>query len=85
MDDILAPELALVAALRMTASPPRAWIDAAVLLPSTLGDLGDIDRVLTRPGFRDAFTQDPERTLADAGLPTSPPLLVAVRERLAAA
>ena len=84
-DDTLAPELELVAALRMTASPPRAWIEAAWLLPSTLGDLHEVEQLLTRPGFRDAFVHDPERTLADAGLPASPPVLVAVRERLAAA
>ena len=85
MHDTLAPELELVAALKLTAPPPRAWIEAAAMLPSTLGDLGEVEQVVARPEFRVAFALDPERTLADAGLPASTPLVLAVRELLAAA
>ncbi|HWC86402.1 MAG TPA: hypothetical protein VG388_07680 [Solirubrobacteraceae bacterium] len=84
MNDPLTPELEIIAALRMTAAPPQAWIDAAAMLPSTLGELAAIERVIARPEFRHAFALDPERTLADFGLPASPPLVTAVRERLAA-
>jgi hypothetical protein len=84
MDDALTPELKLVAALRMTAAPPQAWIDAAAMLPTTLGELAEIERLVTAPEFRDAFVLDPEGALADFGLPASRPVVTAVRERLAA-
>jgi hypothetical protein len=82
MDDSLTPELELVNALRMTAAPPQAWVDAAAMLPSTLGDLEEIEQLVTSPDFRDAFAGDPERALRDSGLPTSSLLLMAFRERL---
>jgi hypothetical protein len=84
MDDALNPELKLVAAVRMTAAPPQAWIDAAAMLPSTLGELGEIERLVAAPEFRDAFALDPESALADRGLPASRPLVTALRERFAA-
>jgi hypothetical protein len=83
MDDPLTPELELVNALRITAAPPQAWIDAAAMLPSTLGELGEIERLLANPDFQTAFAGDPERALADSGLPASPLVLSAVQERLA--
>jgi hypothetical protein len=82
MDDPLRPELELVEALRMTAAPPRAWIDAAAMLPSTLGDLDEIERLVALPDFREAFRVDPDRALADFGLSASMPVLTALRERL---
>lgn len=82
MDDPLNPELELVAALRLTASPPAAWIEAAAMLPSTLGDLGTIERTIDTHEFRDQFARDPERALIQAGLESTPAVLAAVRERL---
>jgi hypothetical protein len=83
MDDSLTPELELVAALRLTAAPPQAWIDAAAMLPATLGELEEVERVLASPDFQTAFARDPERALADVGLPASPPVVSALQERLA--
>lgn len=82
MDDPLAPELELAEALRMTAAPPQAWIDAAAMLPSTLGDLDGIERLVGSPAFRDAFAGDPKRALRDVGLPSSSQLMMAFQERL---
>lgn len=79
----MTPEFDLAEALRMTAKPPQAWIDAASMLPSTLGDLEEIELLVASPDFRDAFVGDPERALRDHGLPSSVLLLVAFRERLA--
>ncbi|MEA2199402.1 MAG: hypothetical protein QOJ25_3453 [Solirubrobacteraceae bacterium] len=83
MDDLLTPELELVEGLRMTAAPPQAWIDAAAMLPSTLRELDEIEQLVTRQQAREAFVLDPERTLADLGVPASRPLVTALRERLA--
>jgi hypothetical protein len=83
MEDPIGPELDLAEALRMTAAPPQAWIDAAAMLPSTLGDLGEIERVVTLPGFRAAFVADPEQALADFGLAASTPVVSALQDRLA--
>ncbi len=82
-DDPLAAELRLANALRMTAAPPQAWVEAAVMLPSTLGDLDAVERLIAEPSFRAAFARDPESALTAAGLPSSQPVLAAVRERLA--
>ncbi len=82
-DDPLATDLAVAQALRMTAMPPQAWIEAAAMLPSTLGDLDSIERLIALPSFREAFDRDPERALARAGLPASQPVVAALRERLA--
>jgi len=84
MADDLNHEIELAAALRTTAGPPQAWIDAAVAIPATLADLASIDRLVASGAFRDAFARDPQRALTDAGLEPSVPLLCAVRERLAA-
>jgi hypothetical protein len=77
-------EIELAAALRTTAAPPQAWIDAAVAIPATLADLESIDRLVASGEFRDAFARDPQQALQDAGLEPSVPLVAAVRERLAA-
>lgn len=84
MADELHREIELAAALRSTAAPPQAWIDAAVAIPATLADLEAIDRLVASGEFRDAFARDPLQALTDAGLVPSVPLVVAVRERLAA-
>jgi hypothetical protein len=83
MADDLNREIALAAALRTTAAPPQAWIDAAVAIPATLADLDAIDRLVAEGAFRDAFAADPARALSEAGLTPSVPLVAAVRERLA--
>ena len=48
MDDPVLPEAALADALKLTADAPAAWIEAAVLIPSTLGDLSAIERLGVR-------------------------------------
>lgn len=83
MDDPIGFELELAGSLRMTAAPPRAWIDAAAMLPSTLGDLDEIERLVGRPDFRAAFGANPERALAEFGLAVSTPMVSALRDRLA--
>ncbi len=83
-EDPLQPELDIAAALRLTASPPAAWIEAAIAIPATLADLDAIDRLVEDAAFRAAFAADARRALADAGLEPSPPLVHAVRERLSA-
>jgi hypothetical protein len=83
MQDPLAPETELVAALKLTAGPPQAWIEAAAMMPSTLGDLDAIERILENPSFRETFAQDPHRAVEEAGLTPTGPLLAAVRDRLA--
>jgi hypothetical protein len=82
MDDPLNRELELVAALTLTAPPPAAWIEAAAMLPSTLGDLETIDRTIDDREFREQFARNPERTLIQAGLECTRSVLAAVRERL---
>jgi hypothetical protein len=82
-DDPLTVELRLANALRMTAAPPQAWVEVAVMLPSTLGDLDAVERLIAQPSFRSAFARDPESALRAAGLPSSKPVLAALRERLA--
>jgi hypothetical protein len=84
MADELNHELELAAALRTTAAPPQAWIDAAVAIPAMLADLDAIDRLVASGEFRDAFAADPARALSEAGLEPSVPLVAAVRERLSA-
>jgi hypothetical protein len=84
MADDLNREIELAAALRETAAPPQAWIDAAVAIPAMLADLDAVDGLVASGEFRDAFARDPQAALTDAGLVPSVPLVVAVRERLAA-
>ena len=83
MEDPLAPETELVAALKLTAGPPQAWIEAAAMIPSTLGDLDAIERVLDNPEFREQFEIDPHRAIQETGLTPTEPLVAAVRDRLA--
>jgi hypothetical protein len=83
MSDPLRIEAELVAALKLTAAPPRAWIDAAALLPSTLGDLAEIEQVVVSPEFRRRFAADPHAAVAGVGLSPSEPLVRALQARLA--
>lgn len=78
MQDPLAPELALVAALKLTA-PPRRWVEEAALIPSTLEGL---ELLLSNEDFRGAFASDERAALINAGLEPSPPVLGALRGRL---
>ena len=78
----LTPETELVAALRFTAPPPPAWIDAAAMIPSTLGDLDQLECLVADPSFRARFAADPARAVEQAGLAPSTPVLTALRERL---
>ncbi|HEX3832379.1 MAG TPA: hypothetical protein VHW04_10455 [Solirubrobacteraceae bacterium] len=82
MDDPVLPEAALADALKLTANAPAAWIEAAVLIPSMLGDLSAIERLASDAQFRARFHEDPNDAVAAAGLIPSAPLLVALRERL---
>jgi hypothetical protein len=82
MEDPVLIEAALADALKLTADAPAAWIDAAVLIPSTLGDISQIERLTSDPGFRAHFRDDAPTALAAAGLTPSVPVLAAVRDRL---
>ena len=82
MDDPVLPQAALANALKLTANAPAAWIEAAVLIPSTLGDLTAIERLASDAEFRARFHEDPRAAAAAAGLTPNVSLLVAVRERL---
>jgi hypothetical protein len=82
MEDPILIEAALANALKLTADAPPAWIDAATLIPSMLGELSEIDRLTSDPGFRARFRDDPPAALATAGLTASTPLLAALRDRL---
>lgn len=82
MPDPLSKEAELVAALKLTAGPPQAWIEAAALLPSTLGDLEQIERAIDSAEFRERFARDPDGAVADAGLRPSAQLMQALRARL---
>ena len=83
MSDPLRIEAELVAALKLTAAPPQAWIDAAALLPSTLGDLEEIEQLVASPEFRRRFAADPHAAVAGVGLSPSEPLVRALQARLA--
>ena len=82
MDDPVISQAALADALKLTADAPAAWIEAAVLIPSTLGDLSAIERLASDPEFRVRFHDDPGGAVAAAGLTPSAALLVALHERL---
>jgi hypothetical protein len=82
MHDRVDSEAALAEALRLTADAPAAWIDAAVLIPITLGDLAAIERLAGSAGFRARFEDDPAGAVSAAGLEPSVPVLSALRHRL---
>lgn len=82
MSDALHTEAKLVAALKLTAPPPQAWIEAATLLPSTLGDLDGIERAVASSEFRALFHRDPDAAITQAGLEPSSRLIAALRDRL---
>ncbi|HEY5188045.1 MAG TPA: hypothetical protein VII87_03345 [Solirubrobacteraceae bacterium] len=83
MTDPLNRELELAAALKLTAPPPQAWIEAAALIPTTVGDLATLERIIESAGFRAQFASDPQRALEQAGVDCTPALLAAVADRLA--
>ena len=83
MPDALHTEAELVAALKLTAEPPQAWIEAAALLPSTLGDLDRIERAVASSEFLLQFERDPHDAISEAGLVPSEQLVDALRDRLA--
>jgi hypothetical protein len=83
MNDPLHTEAEIVAALKLTAGPPRAWIEAAAMIPSTLGDLSAIERAVASPEFRESFALDPSRAVEQAGLTSSERVVDALRDRLA--
>lgn len=83
MRDALDSGAELAAALKLTAGPPHAWIEAAALLPSTLGDLDQIERAVGSPEFRERFERDPHDALLEAGLDPSEQLVAAIRTRFA--
>ena len=82
MPDALHTEAELVAALKLTVGPPQPWIEAAALLPSTLGDLDRIERAVSSPEFRELFARDPDAALLQAGLEPSEQLVAALRSWL---
>ncbi len=82
MSDSLGDDERLVEALRLTGNPPQPWIDAAALIPVTLGDLASIERVIASREFRSRFLASPASALEAAGLPATPALLAALRAEL---
>jgi hypothetical protein len=82
MDDPILTQAALADALKLTADAPAAWIEAAVLIPSTLGDLAELERLASDPEFRARFQDDPTGAVTAAGLTPTAPLLTALREHL---
>lgn len=74
----------LAQALRLTADAPEAWIAAAALIPSTLGDLADIERLASDPAFRARYREDAAGAVIDAGRQPTPTLMAALREHLGA-
>jgi hypothetical protein len=83
MSDRLQEDARLVQALRMTADPPQSWLDAAVEIPATLGDLTSIEQLVASDVFRTRFSESPESAVAEAGLPATPALVAALRAELA--
>jgi hypothetical protein len=81
MPDALHTEAELVGALKLTASPPQAWIEVAALLPSTLGDLDRIERAVASAQFRQRFARDPHDAISQAGMEPSAQLVEALRAR----
>jgi hypothetical protein len=82
MDDPILINTAFADALKLTADAPAAWIEAAILIPSTLGDLAAIERLASDPEFRVRFQDDPTGAVTAAGLTATAPLLTALREHL---
>ena len=82
MDDPILTQAALADALKLTADAPAAWIEAAVLIPSTLGDLAELERLASDPEFRSRFLDDPTGAVTAAGLTPTAPLLTALREHI---
>ena len=83
MDDPVKAELELVAALKLTAAPPEAWVEAAALIPTMVGELATIEALIARPEFRERFALQPQDALTAEGLPATPTMVAAIRDRLA--
>ena len=83
MTDRIDEEERLIEALRITSDPPQAWIDAAALIPSTLGSLASLEPLIASDEFRARFAASPESAIAEVGLPGSPALVAALRAQLA--
>lgn len=83
MSERLDADARLIEALRLTADPPQVWIDAAGLIPDTLGDLASVEQVIASQAFRMRFAESPELAVTEAGLPASPALVAALRSQLA--
>ena len=83
MQDPLQEEAALVAALRLTAGPPRAWIEAAPVLPTTVAEPGMVERAVNDQDFRERLANEAHDAPANAGLKASDELRAASRSRLA--
>lgn len=79
MSERLESDARLLDALRLTGNPPQAWIEAATLIPATVGDLDSIERVVASPEFRSRFLESPLEAVEDAGLPATPALVSALR------
>jgi hypothetical protein len=73
----------LAAALKLTSGPPATWIKAAVMIPSTTGDLDRIEQAVASAEFRKRFAVDPLDAVSQAGLEPSDRFVAALRERLA--
>jgi hypothetical protein len=83
MSERLDDDERLIEALRLTGDPPQAWIEAAALIPLTLGDLASLECVVASEEFRSRFRESPESAMADAGLPANPALIAALRAEFA--
>jgi hypothetical protein len=83
MNDPVDTEAMLADALKLTADAPEAWIAAAALIPSTLGDLAAIERLASDAAFRARFEQDAPGAVADVGLEPTATVIAALREQLA--
>ncbi len=82
MPDTIDTEMRLAAALKLTAAPPAAWIEAAAMIPSTIGDLDQIEQAVASAEFRERFALDPVDAVSQAGLEPSDRFVAALRERL---
>jgi hypothetical protein len=73
----------LAALLRELAEPPRAWIEAAVLLPESRAMLDEIvARAEADAAYRAKTLAGLEQALRDAGHEPEPSLVAALRARL---
>lgn len=75
----------IAALLRSLPPPPAAWVEAASELPRTRKELEAImPRIEQDERFRAEVMRDIEATLLRVGVEPHPPLVAALRRRLAA-